>query len=213
MDEFDLIRRYFDRQHDSSGVVIGIGDDGAILQPDPDKQQIHVIDTLVEGVHFPAGTRPFDIGYRVVAVNLSDIAAMGGRPRWMTLALTLSDADDQWLESFSEGLFDAAGEHDVRLVGGDTTRGPVITVTVTIIGEVDADRALLRSGAQAGDGVFVTGTLGDAAAGLQLLQAGEPSGVLHRDRANLRRTKSVWGYWSEDRACFDPVAHRPALPE
>lgn len=180
MDEFDLIRRYFDRQQDLCGVVVGIGDDGAVLQPDPTTQQIHVIDTLVEGVHFPAATRPFDIGYRVVAVNLSDIAAMGGRPRWMTLALTLSDADEQWLESFSDGLFDAAGEHSVQLIGGDTTRGPVNTVTVTLIAEVEPGCALLRSGAREADGIFVTGTLGDAAAGLQLLQEGVASGALQQ---------------------------------
>jgi thiamine-monophosphate kinase len=180
MDEFDLIRRYFDRQSGASGVVTGIGDDGAILTPTPNTQQVQVIDTLVEGVHFPAATRPFDIGYRVVAVNLSDIAAMGANPRWMTLALTLNDANDEWLDAFSNGLFEAAGEHGVHLVGGDTTRGPVITVTVTISGEVEPGEALLRNGAQDGEGIFVTGTLGDAAAGLKCLQRGEASGALQQ---------------------------------
>ncbi len=178
MDEFELISRYFDRNGDMPGVVVGIGDDGAVLMPDPAKQQIQVVDTLVEGVHFPSDTHPADIAYRAVIVNLSDIAAMGGIPRWMTLALTLSDSSEQWVASFSSGLFEAADKYDVALVGGDTTSGPVTTVTVTITGEVEKGAALLRSGAKAGDGIFVTGTLGDAAAGLDLLQRGESDDFL-----------------------------------
>ena len=178
MDEFELIRRYFKRNFEADGVVTGIGDDGAVLAPDSDRQQIQVIDTLVEGVHFPQNTNPSDIAYRAVAVNLSDIAAMGGRPRWMTLALTLPNVDEQWLESFSAGLFEAADEFDVALVGGDTTAGPLAVVTVSITGEVRHGAALLRSGAQPGDAIYVTGTLGDAAAGLDLLQRGESNDVL-----------------------------------
>jgi thiamine-monophosphate kinase len=178
MDEFELIRRYFKRNFDTDGVVTGIGDDGAVLAPDSDRQQIQVIDTLVEGVHFPHDTDPSDIAYRAVAINLSDIAAMGGRPRWMTLALTLPNVDEQWLESFSAGLFEAADEFDVALVGGDTTAGPLAVVTVSITGEVRHGAALLRSGAQPGDVIYVTGTLGDAAAGLDLLQRGESNDVL-----------------------------------
>ena len=180
MDEFELIRRFFERDADMPGVVVGIGDDGAVLTPDPAKQQIQVIDTLVARVHFPADTDPADIAYRAVAVNLSDIAAMGGCPRWMTLALTLSDSSEQWVESFSSGLFEAADKYDVALVGGDTTSGPIVTVTVTITGEVEKGAALLRSGAKTGDGIFVTGTLGDAAAGLELLQRGESDDFLVR---------------------------------
>ena len=178
MDEFELIRRYFDRDGEVAGVSTGIGDDGAVLTPDPGLQQIQVIDTLIEGVHFPGNTDPVDIAYRAVAVNLSDIAAMGGRPRWMTLALTLSDANEQWVKAFAKGLFAAADEYDVALVGGDTTNGPTVTVTVTITGEVEHGEALLRSGARAGDGIYVTGTLGDAAAGLELLQRGDENDVL-----------------------------------
>ena len=104
MDEFDLIRRFFSRDAEAAGTVVGVGDDGAVLQPTRDAQQIQVTDTLVEGVHFPANIGAADIGYRCVAVNLSDIAAMGARPRWMTLALTLWDKDEEWVEAFAAGL-------------------------------------------------------------------------------------------------------------
>ena len=173
MDEFELIRRYFDRGHNAAGVAVGIGDDGAVLTPDPERQQVQVTDTLVAGVHFPENTDPADIAYRAVAVNLSDIAAMGAEPRWMTLALTLNEADPNWVKSFADGLFRAADAYGVTLVGGDTTQGPIVTVTVTVTGEIETGAALLRSGARAGDGIFVTGTLGDAAAGLAMLQAGQ----------------------------------------
>ncbi len=178
MDEFELIRRFFDRQKNMAGVSTGIGDDGAVLTPNSNQQQVQVIDTLVEGVHFPRDTSPADIAYRAVVVNLSDIAAMGGRPRWMTLALTLSDASEPWVDSFARGLFAAADEYGVALVGGDTTSGPIVTVTVTITGDVETGAALLRSGARTGDAIYVTGTLGDAAAGLKLLQRGTPDKIL-----------------------------------
>jgi thiamine-monophosphate kinase len=172
MDEFELIRRYFERSLDSDNVVTGIGDDGAVLEPDPARQQVQVIDTLVSGVHFPNDTDPSDIAYRAVAVNLSDIAAMGGRPRWMTLALTLPSVEERWLESFAAGLFDAADEFGVALVGGDTTAGPLAVVTVSMTGDVPHGAALLRSGAEPGDAIYVSGTVGDAAAGLSLLLRG-----------------------------------------
>ena len=171
MDEFELIRRFFSR--DAQAVDVGVGDDGAVLTPTPGMQQVQVIDTLVEGVHFPADIAAADIGYRAVAVNLSDVAAMGARPRWMTLALTLWDKDELWVEDFAAGLFAAADEHGVALVGGDTTQGDSVVVSINVTAEVDTGRALLRRGAQAGDTVFVTGTVGDAAAGLELLHRGE----------------------------------------
>lgn len=182
VDEFALIRRFFDRAKNTAGngqgVVTGIGDDGAVLSPTPGIDLISVIDTLVEGVHFPAGFSPADIGYRAVAVNLSDIAAMGARPRWMTLALSMQTASDEWLEAFSEGLFAAAAEYDVALVGGDTTHASQVVVTVQINAEIEQGKAILRSGAQVGDRIYVTGTLGDAAAGLYGLINGESSKIL-----------------------------------
>ncbi len=197
MDEFELISRFFDRQLMTPGVLTGIGDDGAVLKPGPGRDQIQVIDTLVEGVHFPADSNAADIGYRVVAVNLSDIAAMGGRPRWMTLALTLSQKDEQWVADFASGLFEAAAEYDVALVGGDMTSGEKIVATVHISGEIEEGKALLRSGAQAGDTIFVTGTVGDAAAGLALLSRGErddfPVSRVLRPSARIETGRSLVG--------------------
>jgi thiamine-monophosphate kinase len=174
VDEFDLIQTYFVREGEASGVETGIGDDGAVLQPDPGREIIAVMDTLVQGVHFPDATDPFDVAYRAVAVNLSDVAAMGGRPRWMTLALTLPAADKEWLQRFAEGLHAAAAESDVTLVGGDTTMGKSLVVTIQIVADVETGGAIKRSTARVGDNIFVSGTLGDAAAGLELMSAGSP---------------------------------------
>jgi thiamine-monophosphate kinase len=178
VDEFELIQTYFARAGEVAGVSIGIGDDGAVLQPAPGRELVTVIDTLVADVHFPDGTDAFDVAYRAVAVNLSDVAAMGGRPRWMTLALTLPSAEKEWLARFSEGLHAAATEFGVVLVGGDTTFGRSLVVSVQITGDVEAGKAIRRSGAKVGDTIYVTGTLGDAAAGLELLVAGTPDNYL-----------------------------------
>lgn len=178
VDEFELIRKYFVGADEAEGVVVGIGDDGAVLQPDPDRELVSVVDTIVAGVHFPEGTDAFDIGYRSVAINVSDIAAMGARPRWMTLALTLPSAKKKWLRGFAEGLRAAAAEYDVALVGGDTTSGKELVVSVQVIGDVIAGAALLRNGARAGDTIYVTGTVGDAAAGLELMNSGTPDDAL-----------------------------------
>jgi len=178
VDEFGIIRRYFTRTSTQPGIVVGVGDDGALLEPTPGLLQVQVIDTLVEGTHFHANTDAADVGYRVVAVNLSDIAAMGATPRWMTLALTLWDKDEHWVERFASGLFEAAGEYDVALVGGDTTAGDAVVVSIHITGEVEPDRALLRSGARVGDTIYVTGTVGDAAAGLNVIESGGHDDVL-----------------------------------
>jgi len=174
VDEFEIIRRFFRREPTDDSVPIGVGDDGAILTPDHGRDLVAVVDTMVAAVHFPDFLSPADVGYRAVAVNLSDIAAMGGRPRWMTLALTLDVAEPAWLAAFADGLFAAGDEWKVSLVGGDTTHGSEIVISVQIIGDVDPGGALLRSGAQPGDGIYVTGTPGDAAAGLSLLQSNAP---------------------------------------
>ncbi|MGI9236515.1 MAG: thiamine-phosphate kinase [Woeseiaceae bacterium] len=173
MDEFEMIRRYFTRPASATEIVTGVGDDGAVLRPALGREQIQVIDTLIEGVHFPAGTGAEDIGYRVVAVNLSDVAAMGAEPRYMTLALTLPEKKPEWVAAFAEGLFAAADEFGIELIGGDTTRGDQLVVTVHMTADVEEGRALLRSGAVVGDSIFVTGTVGDAAAGLALLGRGK----------------------------------------
>jgi thiamine-monophosphate kinase len=164
--------------------LLGIGDDGAIVRPDAGRELVVVADTLVEGVHFPRNMDASDIGYRVVAVNLSDIAAMAARPRWMTLAITLAANDSQWLERFSLGFHEIADQYSVVLVGGDTTRGRETVVTVQIIGDVDPGAAIRRSGARPGDAIYVTGTPGDAAGGLALWQSnavhGEDATRLYR---------------------------------
>lgn len=180
MDEFELIRRHFVRPGIDPDIVTGIGDDGAVLRLAPGRELVTVVDTLVEGVHFPEESDPADIGYRAVAVNLSDIAAMGARPRWMTLALTLHAANDSWLVAFSDGLRAAADEYGVELIGGDTTSGPCVVVSVQISGDVASGKAILRSGARAGDTIFVTGTVGDAAGGLELLRECRPHADLSR---------------------------------
>ncbi len=197
VDEFEIISRYFNRGMPGEGTVVGIGDDGAILSPTPGKQLVTVVDTLVEGVHFPEGLGPDDIGYRAVAVNLSDIAAMGAEPRWMTLSLSMPEAVERWLMYFSEGLLAAAAEHGVELVGGDTTVAPQVVVSVQVLGEVETGRAILRSGASPGDTIYVTGTVGDAAAGLHGLEHGgvpkELASRFSRPSARVRYGQSLVG--------------------
>ena len=173
MDEFALIRRFFDRRSGDAAVILGVGDDGALTRVADNNELVTVIDTLVADVHFPSSLRAADIGYRVVAVNLSDIAAMGARPRWMTLALTLDVVDIPWLDGFSRGLFEAADAYAVSLIGGDTTSGMQIVATVQMSGEVEEGTALRRSGAGPGDDIFVSGSVGDAAMGLSLLRRGD----------------------------------------
>jgi thiamine-monophosphate kinase len=166
--EFELIRRFFQERPAASaqrGVILGIGDDAALLAPPPHSELVAAVDTLVAGRHFPDATAARSIGHRALAVNLSDFAAMGATPAWATLALTLPRADAAWLEQFAAGFFDLAEANGVALVGGDTTRGP-LTVSVQLLGHVACGTALRRSGARAGDLLAVTGTLGDSGAGL-----------------------------------------------
>jgi len=168
-------------------VLLGIGDDGAVVTPPPGHSLVVVADTVVAGRHFPADFTAADIGYRVAAVNLSDIAAMGATPLWATLGLTLPEPDPEWVREFARGLAESLVPAATALVGGDTTRGP-LTATVQIIGALPAGRALTRRGARAGDLVCVSGTLGDAAAGLAAWSAaGDGSPYGHALRERFRR--------------------------
>ncbi len=166
--EFDLIARIRARVETRADVVLGIGDDAALLAPPPGRQLVVTADTLNDGVHFPRGTSPADVGWKALAVNLSDLASMGAEPAWCTLSLSLPQSDPAWIEGFLDGFLDLAGQHGIALVGGDTTRGP-LSIAVTAMGLVESGRALRRDGARVGDEVWVTGTLGDAAGGLALL--------------------------------------------
>ena len=168
MGEFDLIARYFKRPAARS--PLGVGDDCALLAPAAGMQLAVSSDMLVEGRHFLSTVDPARLGHKALAVNLSDLAACGAKPLAFTLALALPGVDEPWLEGFSRGLFALADAHGCELVGGDTTRGP-LTLSVAVHGFVPPGQALTRAGARVGDAVLVTGTLGDAAAGLRCLQA------------------------------------------
>lgn len=161
--EFELIRRYFTRPAPSAR--LGVGDDAALIAPGEGMELVATTDLLNEGVHFARGAEPRALGHKALAVNLSDLAAMGATPRWVLLALALPRAEERWVEAFAGGLFALAARHGVELVGGDTTRGP-LAVCITALGEVPKGSALLRSGAQAGDDIWVSGELGGAALGL-----------------------------------------------
>ncbi|HET6587593.1 MAG TPA: thiamine-phosphate kinase [Oleiagrimonas sp.] len=164
--EFDLIDLI--RAHTAAAradVTLGIGDDAALLAPPAGHELAVAIDTLVEGVHFPVGTAPADIGWKALAVNLSDLAAMGATPAWAVLALTMPQAERSFVEGLADGFAQLARQHHLALVGGDTTQGS-LSISVAVHGFVPVGQALLRSGVKAGDSLFVTGTLGDAAGAL-----------------------------------------------
>lgn len=168
LSEFDLIDRYFrDCGARRDDVLLGVGDDGAVLGVPNDRQLVAALDTLVDGVHFPRGCAPTSVGHRALAVNLSDLAAMGATPAWALLGLTLPAADEHWLDGFAQGFRALACRHEVALVGGDTTSGP-LCITVQVLGFVSRDRAIRRRGARVGDAVFVTGSPGDSTLGLAL---------------------------------------------
>ncbi len=171
LSEFSLIESYFEqRRLGRDDVALGIGDDAALLRVPQGVLLASAVDTLIEGVHFPKNTPPAAIGHKVLAVNLSDLAAMGAEPAWATLSLSMPDPDEAFLKAFSEGLFAIAEQFDVELVGGDTVRGPLV-LTVQVNGFVQEGEGLTRSDARPGDLLYVSGTLGDAAAGLELLQS------------------------------------------
>lgn len=160
LSEFDLIKRYFKRDRPGRA-VLGIGDDCALLQSAPGRQLAISSDMLVEGRHFFAGADPRMLGHKALAVNLSDLAAMGARPVAFTLSLALPGADPAWLEGFSQGLFALADEHGCELIGGDTTRGP-LNICITVFGDLQPGHALRRDAARPGDDIWISGTLGDA---------------------------------------------------
>ncbi|MDC3279393.1 thiamine-phosphate kinase [Gammaproteobacteria bacterium] len=166
MREFEVINRFFDRPTaNRSWIRKGIGDDGAVLTPSPGFDSVVVTDTSVSGVHFTDEQAAESVGYRSLAVNLSDIAAMGAEPKWATLNLTLEQPEPAWLEEFAKGFFRLADASDLTLVGGDTTKGP-LCITATVGGEVRSGQGLYRSGAKVGDLIVVSGHLGGAAAAL-----------------------------------------------
>ena len=170
MGEFELIRRHFQRSApEGSAVVLGVGDDCALLQPPPGEQLAVSCDMLVEGRHFFPDADPQALGHKALAVNLSDLAAMGARPLGFTLALALPQADEAWLAAFARGLFALADAHACPLVGGDTTRGP-LNLCVTVFGEVAPGQALRRDAARAGDDVYVSGRTGEARLALEHLR-------------------------------------------
>lgn len=186
--EFQIIRQFFQREQAESphaGVVLGIGDDCALLQIPAGQQLAVSVDTLVADVHFPATADAEQIAERALRVNLSDLAAMGAEPLWFTLALTLPKVDEEWLRSFSRGLFRVASEFNIALVGGDTTAGP-LSLTLQVMGSVAPLRALRRDGASPGDYVLVTNYLGDGAAALAVIQNKVQLAVEHEDYLRWR---------------------------
>ncbi|GGH60735.1 thiamine-monophosphate kinase [Comamonas phosphati] len=186
MGEFDLIRRFFQRP--VRRAVLGVGDDCALLAPQPGMQLAISSDMLVEGRHFFADVDPAALGHKALAVNLSDLAACGARPLAFTLALALPQADEAWVGGFAQGLLALADAHDCELIGGDTTQGP-LNICITVFGEVPAGQALLRSGARAGDDIYVSGTLGDARLALEAMlgHVALPLDALQAARQRLER--------------------------
>ncbi len=169
MSEFDLINQYF--KHTSvkrDDVLLGIGDDCAILSPPAGKKLAVSTDTLISGVHFPESTRAEDVGYKSLAVNLSDLAAMGAEPAWVSLAMSLPEADKIWLQGFMQGFNELAEKYNIALIGGDTTQGP-LSITINITGFLHSDHVLKRTSAKVGDRICVTGCIGDASIGLNVI--------------------------------------------
>ncbi len=186
--EFALIDRFFTRNTADARVRLGVGDDCALIDPTPGKSLAISTDTLVSGVHFFPDAEPEALGHKALAVNLSDLAAMGATARAFTLALTLPNVDEAWLAAFARGLLALADQHGCALIGGDTTRGP-LSLTLTVFGQVDASQALRRDRAQAGDDVWLSGSVGGAALALAHLQGtlSLAPNVLPRALARLHR--------------------------
>lgn len=191
--EFALIDRYFKDLTRQQDVITGIGDDAAVVRSNPLREYVVATDTLLQSVHFPCDAGAEQIATRALCVNLSDMAAMGAVPRWFTLALTLpgEKASANWLHGFSRGLAQIADQHNVALIGGDTTAGP-LTISITLLGEVPAGESLLRSGARPGDSIFVSGTLGDGAAALD--------GLKHHSNSPFDKNKRLMEHFYQPRA-------------
>jgi thiamine-monophosphate kinase len=171
--EFDIIERFFTRRTQRRDVLLGVGDDAALLEVPPGRALVAATDTLVEGRHFLVGAPGRSVGHQALAVNLSDLAAMGAEPAFALLALCLPEVREDWLGDFAQGFHALAEAHGVALVGGDTVRGPLV-VTVEVLGFVEPEQALRRSGARPGDQLYVSGAPGEAAAGLEALRRGGP---------------------------------------
>ena len=189
MGEFELIRRYFARQRPArADVPLGIGDDCALIQAAPGQQLAVSTDMLVEGRHFLSTVDPAALGHKALAVNLSDLAAMGAEPLGFTLALSLPQADETWLAGFAQGLLALADTHGCELIGGDTTRGP-LNLCITVLGQVPPGQALRRAAAQPGDDVYVSGELGDARLALEVFRGGLAldAGAFTRVRNRMER--------------------------
>ncbi len=197
LSEFEIIQRFFTRSGGrtalQSGTRLGVGDDAALLAVPPGCELVAAIDTLVAAHHFLPDAAPRAIGHRALAVNLSDLAAMGATPAWALLALTLPQADEAWLSEFSTGWFELADCHGVDLVGGDTTRGP-LTISVQILGTVEQGTALRRSGGRAGDCIVVTGNLGDAGAGLAIARGAHGHAIATASLAAIDELRSRFEY-------------------
>lgn len=203
--EFELIRRFFTRPIRRPDVLLGVGDDCALLRPPMGKSVAMTVDTLVEGMHFIAGTDPEKLGHKCLAVNLSDLSAMGATPAWVSLAITLPQSDETWLTAFAKGFLGLADQFGVELVGGDTTRGP-LSITVQALGFLAEDDALHRSGARVGDGIYLTGDLGLAGLGLEILlgrtdvAAKEAVDRLERPQPRVQAGQALAGFAN---ACID----------
>lgn len=194
--EFDIIRDYF-KQSDLNfyrpGLVLGIGDDAALLQPPPNYQLALTVDTLVESIHFPVDADPARIAHKALAVNLSDLAAMGAEPFCFTLSLVLPKVDEQWLAAFSQGMLSLAQRYQCPLVGGDITRGP-LTITIQAQGLVQADHVIRRDGAEAGDLIYVSGSLGDSAIAVIMMELTShlgPDFVLRKEKGKEKGKESA----------------------
>lgn len=212
--EFDLIDRIRARAARRDDVILGIGDDAAIVQVPAGMHLVVATDTLNAGVHFPPCTAPADIGAKALAVNLSDLAAMGAQPAWCTLSLSLPAGDTDWIDAFLDGFLAIAARHDVALVGGDTTSGP-LSIGVTVHGFIEPGRALRRDGAQVGDEVWVSGTLGDAAGALALWSAAGRDAAAATDTdvdRSVARPRAVAGHPPGQGAGRSATGMPPALP-